>query len=103
MCSIGKNPEERTGCAVCLGVPGTADLEALEVEARIKPLEIRREELAVRLAVRIMMKGDEEKIKVSWDNFQDKEETEQRLSPFGKMNMQVADKISNTGFSVRRA
>ena len=47
-----------------------------------------------------MMKGDEDSIKVSWDNFQDKKKTEQRLSPFGKMNMQVADMISNTGVSL---
>ena len=31
--------------------PGTTGLEALEVEAGIKPLEIRREELAVKQAV----------------------------------------------------
>ena len=48
LCSIGKN--------LILGVPGTAGLEALEVEAGIKPLEIRREELSVRQAIQIMMK-----------------------------------------------
>ena len=31
---------QRKGLAVCLGVPGTASLEALEVEAGIKPLDI---------------------------------------------------------------
>lgn len=33
---------------MCLGAPGTAGVEALEVEAGVKPLELRREELAVR-------------------------------------------------------
>ena len=35
---------------MCLGVPGTAVIEALEVEAGVKPLCIHREELAVRQA-----------------------------------------------------
>ena len=39
---------QRKGLAVCLGVPGTTGVEALEVEAGIKPLEIRSEELAAR-------------------------------------------------------
>ena len=91
---------QRKGLAVCLGVPGKAGLEALEVEAGIKPLDIIREELAVRQAVPIMMKGDKDSIKVSWDNFQDKEETVHRICPYGKMNMQVANMISNTGVSL---
>ena len=56
---------------MCLGVPGTASLEALEVEAGSKPLVIRREELSVRQAIRIMMKLDEDHIKVSWDDSQE--------------------------------
>ena len=39
---------QRKGLAMCLGVPGTASIEALEVEAGVKPLRVRREELAVR-------------------------------------------------------
>ena len=35
---------QRKGLAMCLGVPGTAGLEALEVEAGVKPLELRKEE-----------------------------------------------------------
>ena len=35
---------------MCLGMPGTAGIEALQVEAEVKPLEIRREELAIRQA-----------------------------------------------------
>ena len=76
---------------MCLGVPGTASLEALEVEAGIKPLDIRREELSVRQAVRIMIKADEDHIKVSWDVFQERDGTEHRISPFKKMNVRVAD------------
>ena len=41
---------------MCLGVPGTAGIESLEVEAGVKPLSVRREELVDRQATRIMMK-----------------------------------------------
>ena len=43
---------------MCLGVPGTAVIEALEVEAGVKPLCIHREELAVRQAEKTLMKTD---------------------------------------------
>ena len=65
-CLPGKDPEKRFGYV--FGHPweaGTAGLEAVEVEAGVKPLELRREELAIRPAEGIMMKGDEECIKVS--------------------------------------
>ena len=50
---------------MCLG---TAGLEALEVDAGVKPLCICREELAVRQAARIMMKTDNTPIKISCDS-----------------------------------
>ena len=84
---------------MCLGVPGTASLEALNVEAGIKPLEIRKEELSVRQAVGIMMKADEDHIKVSWDDFQERDGTENRISPFEKMNVRVPHMMSNTGIT----
>ena len=43
---------------MCLGVPATAGLEALEVEAGVLPLDIRREELAVREFGKICAKQD---------------------------------------------
>ena len=48
---------------MCLGVPGTARIEALEVEAGVKPLCNRREELSVRQAERTLMKTDTNTIK----------------------------------------
>ena len=88
---------QRKGLAMCLGVPGTAGVEALEVEAGVKPLELRREELAVRQAAKIMTKADETCIKSSWDRFMETDQVERKISPFGKMNVQVADMVSNTG------
>ena len=90
----------RKGLAMCLGIPGTAGLEALEVEAGVKPLELRRDELAVRQAAKIMTKTNDSSIKICWDRFVDSESGERKVSPFGKMNVQVADMISNTGISL---
>ncbi|MEW8545279.1 MAG: reverse transcriptase domain-containing protein, partial [Candidatus Thiodiazotropha sp.] len=91
---------QRKGLALCMGIPGTAGLEALEVEAGVKPLELRREELAVRQAAKIMAKENDSCIKSSWDRFVDMDMVERKISPFGKMNLQVADMISNTGISL---
>ena len=70
---------QRKGLAMCLGVPGTAGVEALEVEAGVKPLELRREELAVRQAAKIMTKADETCIKSSWDRFMETEQVERTI------------------------
>ena len=91
---------QRKGLAMCLGLPGTAGIESLQVEAEVKPLEIRREELAIRQAARVMMKDNEECIKVSWDKFVESEMVENKVSPFGKMIIQVADMTTNTGVSL---
>ena len=85
---------------MCLGIPGTTGLEALEVEAGVKPLELRREELAVSQAAEIMTKEDDSCIKTDWDRFVDKGVAEPKISPFGKMNIQMADMISITGLSL---
>ena len=42
------NKVQRKCLALCLGIPSIAGLEALEVEAGVKPLDLRREDLAVR-------------------------------------------------------
>ena len=68
---------------MCLGVPLTAGVEALEVEAGVRPLDIRREELAIRQAAKVMMKDGSTHIKQMWENFTDRETTEQRVTPFG--------------------
>ena len=96
----GLDRVQRKGLAMCLGVPGTAGIEALQVEAEVKPLEIRREELAIRQAARVMMKDNEECIKKSWDRFVESETVEHKVSPFGKMSIQLADMTSNTGISL---
>ena len=54
---------QRRDLAMCLGVPATASLEALQVEAGVLPLDLRREELAVREFGKICAKQDTQPIK----------------------------------------
>ena len=39
-------------------------------------------------------------IKISWDNFIENDQTEKKISPFGKMNVQIADMSTNTYISL---
>lgn len=95
------NKVQRKGLSICLGVPCKAGIEAMEVEAGVMPLDIRREELSVRQAARIMMKDTSQCIKSSWDNWVERDSTEFKLSPFGQMSIQLADMVSNTDIKLR--
>ena len=46
------------------------------------------------------MKDDGDCIKACWDRFVESDFVEQKISPFGKMNIQLADLTSNTGISL---
>ena len=87
---------QRKGLALCLGVTGTAVLEALDVEAGVKPLELRKEELAIRQAAKNMSKENDSCINKCWNSFAESEMIERKISPFGKMNIQIEDMVSNT-------
>ena len=91
---------QRKGLTLCLGVPGTAGLDVLEVEAEVKPLELRREKLAIRQAATIMSKENDTCINKAWNSYTESDMTERKISPFGKMHIQIADIISNTGISL---
>lgn len=91
---------QRKGLSVCLGLPGTAGIEAMEVEAGIVPLTLRREELAIRETTRILMKDNSNLIKESWDKWKADGRAERKVSPFGLMDIQVADMVSNTGIQI---
>ena len=51
------------GLALCLGCPNTASCEALEVQAGVLPLDLRREELAIREYTKSMVKANTGPIK----------------------------------------
>ena len=90
------NRIQRKGLSICLGVPGTGGIEAMEVEAGVKPLDIRREELSIRQATRVIMKDNSELIKSAWDSWIESDVRESKISPFGLMHVQLADMMSNT-------
>ena len=71
--------------------------EALEVELGVRPLQIRRQELAVREGAKILSKADQTLIKRSWLDWRDNIKTERFLSPFGKIELQLEDLQSETG------
>ena len=93
---------QRRGLAMCLGVPATASLEALEVEAGVLPLDLRREELAVREFGKIYAEQDTQPIKQALKEWEEArhERTERYISPFGKMAIQMADTCAHTGMVV---
>ena len=82
---------QRKGLALCLGVPLTSSREALEVELAVKPLEIRRLEIAIREASRILRKEDSEPLKANWLQWEENQKPERITSPFGKMQLQLED------------
>ena len=55
------NKVQRKCLAVCLGTPVTSGIDALEVEAQVAPLDLRREDLAVRELTKIMAKENNQK------------------------------------------
>ena len=62
---------QRQGLALCLGLPKTSGVEALEVEAGILPLSLRREELAIREMGKIMAKDNTQKIKSTFEDWRE--------------------------------
>ncbi|MCG7878799.1 MAG: reverse transcriptase domain-containing protein [Candidatus Thiodiazotropha endolucinida] len=97
------NKVQRKCLALCLGTPTTAGLDALEVEAGVKPLDLRREDLAVRELTKIIAKDSGQKIVECFKTWKAKagEAQEKIMSPFGMAYMQLNETISNTGIDIR--
>ena len=89
----------RKGLALCLDCPNTASCEALEVQAGVLPLDLRREELAIRECTKIMAKSNLESIKQCFLSCQASVEElprEKDTTPMGKMLQQITDMTSST-------
>ena len=100
--AISKN--QRKGLALCLGCPCTASCEALEVQAGVLPLDLRREEIAIRECSKIMAKPSTEFIKQSLNKCQSTLESNAREKftiPLGKMLEQTNDMTSLTDISLK--
>ena len=95
------NKIERKGLALCLGVPATSALNAVEVEAGVLPLELRREELSIREGGKIMSNDNSQPIKELWNEWQDSYRGNERyLSPFGLIDLQLQDMETNSGTNI---
>ena len=81
---------------MCLGVPATSALNAVEVEAWVLPLVLRREELSIREGGKIMSKDNSQPIKDLWNEWRDSYRGNERyLSPFGLIDLQLQDMETN--------
>ena len=79
----------------------TAALNALEVEASVLPLELRREELSIREGGKIMSKDNSQTIKQLWNEWRDDfRGKEKYVSPFGLIDSQLQDMETNSGTSI---
>ena len=76
-----------------LSLPKTSGVEALDVEAGIRPLNLRREELAIRDIGKIMAKDNIQKIKSTFEDWRENAGREMFISPFGKMYMQMKHRV----------
>lgn len=90
---------QRKALSLCLDSCANSGREALEVELGIKPLQIRRQELAIREGAKIISKDDQVLIKKSWLNWKDNIQSERFVSPFGKIQLQIEDLQSETGIT----
>ena len=90
---------QRKALSLCLDSCTNSGREALEDELGVKPLQIRRQELAVREGAKILSKADQILIKRSWLDWRDNIKTERFVSPFGKIQLQLEDLHSETGIT----
>ena len=73
-----------------------SERETLEVELGVRPLQIRRQELAVREGAKILSKADQILIKRSWLDWRGNIKAERFVSPFGKIQLQLDHLQSET-------
>ena len=95
---------QRKGLALSLGCMSMASCEALEVQAGVLPLSLRREELAIRECTKIMAKVDTDPIKkclLSCQSSLQEQSREKIITPFGKMLQQIMDMTSSTNLSLK--
>ena len=86
---------------MCLGIAAKATSNALEVEASVFSLELRREELSIREGGKIMSKDNSQAIKQLWNEWRDDYRGKERyMSPFGLTDLQLQDMETNSGTSI---
>ena len=79
---------QRKALSLCRDAYASSGREALEVELGVKPLQIRRQELAISEGPKIISKDNQILIKKAWLDWKENVQTERLLSPFGKIQVQ---------------
>ena len=95
------NKIQRKGLALCLGVPATAASNALEVEASVFSLELRKEELPIGEGGKFMFRDNSQTIKQLWNVWTDDYRGKERyMSPFGLIDLQLQDMETESGTNI---
>ena len=91
---------QRKGLAICLGLPGTASREAMEVEGNVIPIDLRIEQMAIREIAKVQSKDISEPIRQQLERFKNDDGLEQFESPFGKALTQASEMYRETGVNI---
>jgi hypothetical protein len=83
------NEVQRKGLALCLNLPTQSSLEALEVVSSTLPVDLRREEIAIRQLGKINSYKNTIPIKRMLEVWEEIEEPERHISPLEKMYLQA--------------
>jgi hypothetical protein len=83
------NEVQRKGLAMCLNLPTQSSLEALEVVSSTLPVDLRREEIAIRQLGKINSYKNTIPIKRMLEVWEEIEEPERHISPLEKMYLQA--------------
>ena len=75
---------QRKALSLCLDCYATSEREAMEVELGVKPLSIRRQELAIREGAKIISKSEQVPIKKSWLYWKENIDSEKKKVQVGK-------------------
>ncbi|CAG2198231.1 unnamed protein product [Mytilus edulis] len=94
------NAIQRKGLSICLGVSATASLEVLQVMAGVLPLDLRREEMAIRDIARLNSYSTKIPIRNKIDEWKNKETVDKFISPLGLMLQQAKNMKEETDISV---
>ena len=90
---------QRKGLAICLGLPGTAGGDSVDVLSGVLPIDLRIEELSIRECGKILAKDRTQKIASYFQDYRDSHSdslTEAQPSPFRKMLLQLENAVSLT-------
>jgi len=85
------NEIQRKGLAMCLDLPTQSSMETLEVISGTLPVDLRREEMAIRQLGKINSYNNIVPIKRKLEEWKEIETPETHISPLGKMYQQAVD------------